>query len=845
MTSLRHSSLIMIALLVLICVPVFSGCPGFKPESEGEGEAIEGEGSIFEGEPEECTYCNRVVVWMPKRLSAAGGEVLLPISVSSAEEISPSGIDVIVEYDPAFIDPASITVEPTAITGQMSFTANTATPGVVRIMAVGQQGLALRGDGHLFDVRGTLLASSEAPCSEVIFDRVSFYTADIERIPTEASDAGEVCIDGAGMGLGDMNADGYVDSADVLTALRVAVGRDVGRDEDSLAQVGDFNGDNMLDSADAVMLQRYAMALPVNPAAYTAETGVDPMLLSTALADTEQVSLTVSNEYAAVGESAFVTITASTAYALSGFDFVLSYPADSLEVVNVARGSVVSDANFEWVAEKGELRISLGRERGVTGKAIYTTLATVRFNVVSAPEDDEPLPLRLAGEPALKGQYGDSFGWYTRVMKVNGSVTVLESEGEGQGETAEGEGQTLEGEGEGEMIEGEAPEGEGQMAEGEIPAGPQATVAVNVDSGSAPLTVQFTDQSTSGSQPITQWSWTFGDGGTSTQAHPSHTYVDPGIYSVILVVTTSVGSDTSASYTITVTGTTTEGEGEGAGTEGEGQVAEGEGQASEGEGQTAEGEGQAAEGEGEPSPGDVTRVMLPGDVPLEMVWIPAGTFLMGRYSGEQDSYSDEDPQHQVTISSGFWMGKYELTQAQWTAVMGTTPWSGQSYVLDDPDSPAVYVSWNDAQSFISALNTLTGKTFRLPTEAEWEYACRAGTTERFYWGDDSAYSVGDAYCWWTYNAWDVNERYAHVVGLKLPNAWGLYDMSGNVREWCNDWYGTYPSGSVTDPEGPSSGSYRVLRGGCWGSIGTYCRSAYRSNTYPSYTISDIGFRLSR
>ena len=237
---------------------------------------------------------------------------------------------------------------------------------------------------------------------------------------------------------------------------------------------------------------------------------------------------------------------------------------------------------------------------------------------------------------------------------------------------------------------------------------------------------------------------------------------------------------------------------------------------------------------------------LPGGVLLEMIWIPAGTFMMGRYPGEQDSYSNEDPQHQVTLTQGFWMGKYELTKAQWTAVMGTTPWSGHSYVLNDPDSPAVYVSWNNAQSFITALNGLTGQTFRLPSEAEWEYVCRAGTTTRFYWGDDPSYTVGNAYCWWTYNARDVNEKYAHVVGQKLPNAWGLYDMNGNVWEWCeDDWHSSY-TGAPTDGSAwidSPRGSYRMLRGGGWYNIGSNCRSAYRDGVNPSGTNGGGGFRL--
>ncbi len=233
-----------------------------------------------------------------------------------------------------------------------------------------------------------------------------------------------------------------------------------------------------------------------------------------------------------------------------------------------------------------------------------------------------------------------------------------------------------------------------------------------------------------------------------------------------------------------------------------------------------------------------------------MVRIPAGTYLRGRYSGEQDSDSNEDPQHQVTLTRDFYLGKYEVTKGQWQAVMGTTPWSGQSYVLNEPDSPAVYVSWDDAQDFITALNahiTDTGQgaaTVRLPSEAEWEYAARAGTTTRFYWGDDPSYTqIGD-YAWYSGNASDVGNQYAHVVGLKMPNPWGLYDMSGNVSEWCQDWSGSYPSGPVTDPTGPTSGADRVLRGGSWVNYDGHCRSAYRYRLPPGLRNGLRGFRVS-
>lgn len=257
----------------------------------------------------------------------------------------------------------------------------------------------------------------------------------------------------------------------------------------------------------------------------------------------------------------------------------------------------------------------------------------------------------------------------------------------------------------------------------------------------------------------------------------------------------------------------------------------------------------AANAEWEPS--QPHTIMLPGDVPLEMVWIPAGTFLMGPYPGEKDSDSWEGPQHQVTLTQEFWLGKYEVTKAQWTAVTGTTPWLRRGeliiFVLDDSNSSAVYVSWNDVQAFISILNTQTGESFRLPSEAEWEYACRAGTTTRFSYGDDPGYSEFSNYAWGNRNAYDYGEAYAHVVGQLLPNPWGLYDMHGNVYEWCEDWYGDYASGPVTDPTGAASGSSRVLRGGSWDTAASGCRSAYRnhSSPLPLYADDYFGFRLAK
>ena len=242
---------------------------------------------------------------------------------------------------------------------------------------------------------------------------------------------------------------------------------------------------------------------------------------------------------------------------------------------------------------------------------------------------------------------------------------------------------------------------------------------------------------------------------------------------------------------------------------------------------------------------------LPSDAtPLEMVLVPAGTFTMGSPDDEQYRDSDEGPQHEVTITQPFYLGKYEVTQAQWRVVMGSNPSTDSSEASDygtrgvGDDYPVYYVSWNDCQTFIENLNAMGQGTFRLPTEAEWEYACRAGTTTRYYWGDDPSYSEIDNYAWYSGNN---SPNGTKVVGQKLPNAWGLFDMSGNLWEWCNDRYSSsyYSNSPATDPQGPTSGSYRVARGGNWSSYARYCRSAFRSYDSPVYRYNYIGVRLLR
>ena len=215
-----------------------------------------------------------------------------------------------------------------------------------------------------------------------------------------------------------------------------------------------------------------------------------------------------------------------------------------------------------------------------------------------------------------------------------------------------------------------------------------------------------------------------------------------------------------------------------------------------------------------------------------MVYVSGGTFTMGATSEQgSEAYDDEKPTHSVTLSS-FYLCKYEVTQALWRAVMGNNPSRFKGNNL-----PVEQVSWNDCQTFISRLNNLTGKNFRLPTEAEWEYAARGGNRSRGY-----KYSGSNALsdvAWYEDNSGDKT----HPVGSKSPNELGLYDMSGNVWEWCSDWYGTYSSSSQTNPTGASRGSNRVRRGGGWGNDASYCRSSFRIYDAPDDRYYFLGLRL--
>ena len=233
-----------------------------------------------------------------------------------------------------------------------------------------------------------------------------------------------------------------------------------------------------------------------------------------------------------------------------------------------------------------------------------------------------------------------------------------------------------------------------------------------------------------------------------------------------------------------------------------------------------------------PAPADQTFTV--NGVSFTMIGVGGGTFMMGATSEQgSDASDDEKPAHRVTVSS-FHIGKYEVTQALWRAVMGNNP----SRFKGD-NLPVEWVNWDDCQEFIRKLNSLTGKKFRLPTEAEWEYAARGGNKSRGYKYSGSN-TIGDV-AWYD----DNSGSKTHPVGTKAPNELGLYDMSGNVYEWCQDWYGKdyYSSSPSSNPTGPSSGSYRVDRGGGWSNDAGSCRVSNRSRSFAVNRISHLGLRL--
>jgi len=223
---------------------------------------------------------------------------------------------------------------------------------------------------------------------------------------------------------------------------------------------------------------------------------------------------------------------------------------------------------------------------------------------------------------------------------------------------------------------------------------------------------------------------------------------------------------------------------------------------------------------------------------MKLVRIPAGKFMMGSPETEKRRREDEGPQRQVTISRPFYMGLTEVTREQYQCVTGKNPSE-----FKGPRSPVEMVSWDDATVFCTALSKKTRRAVRLPTEAEWEYACRAGGKAAYGFGDDEA-KLGE-YAWHQRNASDKGEKHTHPVGQKKPNAFGLYDMHGNVWEWCRDWYteNFYANAKDADPENTEKASFRIVRGGSFNTYVWYCRSAYRRKGDPHTPRNFIGFRV--
>jgi formylglycine-generating enzyme required for sulfatase activity len=229
---------------------------------------------------------------------------------------------------------------------------------------------------------------------------------------------------------------------------------------------------------------------------------------------------------------------------------------------------------------------------------------------------------------------------------------------------------------------------------------------------------------------------------------------------------------------------------------------------------------------------------------MELILIPPGSFRMGSPESEKGHIFNEVVA-EVTLTKPFYLGKTEVTQGQWRAVMGTTPWKGERYVKEGENLAATFVGWEDAQSFCERAGKRDGTKYRLPTEAEWEYGCRSGTVTRYCFGDNESLLKEHGWYGGLYRDGNAaNEQFANVVAARRPNAFGLHDMHGNVWEWSEDVYSEKRPGG-TDPLVAGAGLYRVSRGGCWLSVAAVCRSADRYWSSPSERLCNLGFRIAR
>jgi formylglycine-generating enzyme required for sulfatase activity len=225
---------------------------------------------------------------------------------------------------------------------------------------------------------------------------------------------------------------------------------------------------------------------------------------------------------------------------------------------------------------------------------------------------------------------------------------------------------------------------------------------------------------------------------------------------------------------------------------------------------------------------------------MKFVWVPPGNFMMGSPKEEENRHDDE-ALHKVTLSKGFYMAIHLVTQEQWKVVMGNSP----SNFKGEKNLPVEQVSWNDCQEFVKKLRKKDKNLYRLPTESEWEFACRAGTKTPFHFGNTISTDEANYNGKFTYGNGKkgVNREKTTPVGNFPANAWGLFDMHGNVQQWCQDWWEAYPKNDVTDPQGPEEGNERVMRGGSWNQSPQGCRSACRLGFEPSFRLDSCGFRV--
>jgi hypothetical protein len=362
-----------------------------------------------------------VVVWLPDVTAPAGSQVRIPINVEDAQGINAQGLDIVLSYDSALIDPASVAVERTAVTSRVGFFANTNEAGVVRIAGIGQ--VQLLGEGHLFDIVARMKGGVSAGCGPLALDLVTMYDAFARSLEVDSSDTGQICA-GANCKQGDLNNDGAVDSADALIALNIAVGID--EPQICSLESSDLNGDGRIDSADAVMIFRLAGGKPLNPPQGGKE-GVDPADLALdEVLSKQAITVSVDTVEATVGSTVQVPVQINDARGLCGLDLTVSYPAERAKLTfqRVTNGGLTEAFGASVQSGVGYVKVSMGADQALGGKQEQTgSLVVLEFKVESAAEEGTTLPVAVNGVN-LKGQYGESFDWFQEIGVQKGGIQI-------------------------------------------------------------------------------------------------------------------------------------------------------------------------------------------------------------------------------------------------------------------------------------------------------------------------------------------------------------------------------------------------------------------------------------